>query len=85
MNRILLLLEQIIDVQKQIDEIDNHRYLKEHKGCQSLGSSWMNTHLNNLKELVLEEDHRLESIIQPNYNYQICHVTGYNEIASGIK
>ena len=59
MNRILILLDQIIDAQRKIDESDNIKALKEHQSLKILGNSWMATYLSNLRELIQQEQERI--------------------------
>ena len=52
--KILNLLDQILDEAKRQDEIDKLEAIKNHKGKQAVGESWFIYHLKNLRELIDE-------------------------------
>ena len=52
--KILNLLDQILDEAKRQDEIHKLKAVKNHKGEQAVGESWLVYHLKNLRELIDE-------------------------------
>ena len=52
--KILDLLDQILDEAKRQDEIDKLEAIKNHKGERAVGESWLVHHLKNLRELIDE-------------------------------
>ena len=51
-NKVMNLLDQIIEKAKQDDEAHKARAIAEHNASQSLGEGWMVFHLKALKELM---------------------------------
>lgn len=82
MNQAIELLKQIISIQEQIDKQDNARKIAEHKSSKTLGESFILFHLKTLKELLLEEDKKLENIVVQNDHSNVEKVLGTGILTS---
>ena len=55
-NRVINLLDQIIEKAKEEDLEHKKRAISSHRASQAIGESWTVFHLKSLKELLLKEN-----------------------------